>query len=276
MSSGIRQQPPRRGFLDLLEIARPQIAAIMPPGVNVDRAVQIVRAQYIADPKVQQCEAGSILRAVGTACQLGLEIGPAKGEAYLVPFKQDCTLIVGYRGLAELARRSGKVLDIDADVVCEGDAFRYGRNPLPFLEHEPTLDERGDVTHVYAVAVLPGGIVKYAVLEAGEVDSIRRRSRSGSSGPWASDWREMAKKTAIRRLCKLLPMSSELAAAIEHDNRTDGLATTPDLQVRPQVKPSTADRVAGRLGAALPPPAEEPADDEPPPDDGDGFNLGDK
>jgi recombination protein RecT len=248
----------RRGFLELLEVAKPQIAAIIPSGVNVDRAIQIARAAFLADPKIQACEAGSILRVVGQACQLGLELGGPKQEAYPVPYGQTCTLIVGYRGLAELARRSGKVLDIDADVVREGDTFRYGRNPLPYLEHTPALSQRGDVTHVYAVAILPGGLAKYAVLESHEVDAIRKRSRSGGSGPWASDWCEMAKKTAVRRLCKLLPMSAELAAAIDHDNETDGLVERAQ-QAPQQARPGVAERVMGRLS----PPTQETQEDAP-------------
>jgi recombination protein RecT len=266
MATGIQRNngtPPaaKRGFLELLEVAAPQIAKIMPPGVKAERAIQIARAQFLADPKLQACEPGSILRAIGQSCQLGLEVGAPKGEAYLVPYGQTCTLIVGYRGLAELARRSGRVLDIDADVVREGDRFSYGRNPLPYLEHMPALADRGEVSHVYAVAVLPGPLVKYAVLEAHEVDAIRKRSRSGGSGPWASDWCEMAKKTAVRRLVKLLPQSTELAAAIAHDNATDGLLTTT-VQAAPVPRQSVSERLAGRLAAPAPQEQQEAATDD--------------
>jgi recombination protein RecT len=248
----------RRGFLELLEVAKPQIAAILPVGVDVDRVIQIARSVWLSDPKIQACDPGSFIRVVGQASQLGLELGGPKQEAYPVPFKGVCTLIVGYRGLAELARRSGKVLDIDADVVRQGDAFRYGRNPLPFLEHIPALSNRGEVTHIYAVAALPGGLFKYSVMEADEVDAIRKRSRMGDQGAWVSDWCEMGKKTPIRRLCKLLPMSVELANAIAHDNETDGLAERAQ-QAPQQARPGVAERVMGRLS----PPTQETQEDAP-------------
>ncbi len=62
-----------------------------------------------------------------------------------------------------------------------------------------------------------------------EVEAIRKRSRSGSSGPWVTDWNEMAKKTVFRRHSKWLPLSPDLRDAIEKDEDVDLKGGTIDV-----------------------------------------------
>jgi len=51
-----------------------------------------------------------------------------------------------------------------------------------------------------------------------EVEGIQKRSKSANNGPWKSDWAEMAKKTVVRRLSKMLPLSSEIMRHVERDD----------------------------------------------------------
>lgn len=172
--------------------------------------------------KLQQCRPESLLGALMTAAQLGLEPGPL-GEAYLVPFKDQVTFIPGYRGLLKLAWNSGQLKHISARVVYEADQFDYAYGLHPDLTHKPARGDRGGITDVYACAVLLDGGAEFEVLSVPDVEAIRARSRAAKDGPWRTDWDAMARKTAVRQLAKWLPMTTTLNRAIAADGqvRTD-------------------------------------------------------
>lgn len=219
---------------DLIMKAKPQLAEVLPKHLTPERLIRIASAALNRTPALAQCSAQSVLLSVMNAAQLGLEPGGADQRAYLVPFKDECQLIVSYRGLIDLARRSGKIKSIEARVVREGDSFAvaYGLNPR--LEHSPSLtqSEPGEVVAVYAIARFDDGGTQLEIMTRAEVDAIRKRSRSGGSGPWSTDYSEMARKTVVKRLCKYLPMSIEMARAIELDTQAEiGERQAPDQDV---------------------------------------------
>ena len=150
---------------DLLEKARPKLAEVTPKHLSADRLVRIAVASCSKTPQLLQCTPTSVLNAVMQAAQLGLEPGGPLGDAYLVPYKTECQLIVGYRGLVALARRSGQIISIEAHVVHEKDRFvcKYGLDAV--LVHEPDWSaDPGPVIAVYAVARLKDGGVQYEVM----------------------------------------------------------------------------------------------------------------
>ena len=169
---------------------------------------------------MQAADPLSLIGAVVVAAQLGLEPGIA-GHAYLVPYGKQVTLIPGYRGLIELALRSGKIRSIEAHAVKEGDDFAFAFGLSPELRHVPAASNRGPTTAVYALARFADGGVQFDVMRKDDVDAIRRRSRASDSGPWSTDYDEMAKKTVVRRLCKYLPVSIELQTAISMDESAE-------------------------------------------------------
>jgi recombination protein RecT len=165
---------------------------------------------------------------------LGLEINPALGEAYLVPFKDKCQVIPGYLGLMKLARNSGFVADIYAHEVRAKDSFRMKLGLERKLEHTPLCldggfpapeEERGVVVGFYAVAILQSGVSTFAAMSRKEVERVRDLSpgyqvakRLGKESVWDTDFVAMGLKTVIRRLCKFLPKSTELATALALDS----------------------------------------------------------
>ena len=167
--------------------------------------------------------------------QLGLEPGGALGHAYLIPFDKrqkingrwetvstEAQLIIGYRGMIDLARRSGQILSISARTVHVNDKFSYSYGLEETLEHSPCeTGDRGELTHVYAVARLKDGGVQFEVMSRADVEKVRALSKAGSSGPWVDHFDEMAKKTVIRRLFKYLPVSIELQKAVVMDERAE-------------------------------------------------------
>jgi recombination protein RecT len=209
----------------LLQRMGPEIARAVPKHVNPDRMLRIAMTALRVNPDLMKCTPGSFLGCVLSAAQLGLEIGGPLAQAYLIPYRQECTLIVSYRGMLNLARRSGMVTSIYAHEVREGDRFAYKLGLTPNLEHEPAdSPDREDkpITHVYAVAKLKDSDPVFIVLTKAQIEKYRARSRAATSGPWVTDYTAMALKTAVRRLFTWIPQSSEmmLAAAIDEATET--------------------------------------------------------
>lgn len=227
----VATQPDQPTLAQLIERQKPEIARALPRHMNPDRMARIAVTVLRQTPQLARCNPASFLGALMTAAQLGLEPGPL-GEAYFVPFGRDVTFIPGYKGLIKLAWQSGQLADIWAEVVYENDEFDYQLGLHRDLVHRPAQGDRGEPTHVYAVARLKDGGTPFVVLSRAEVEDIRSRSKASKSGPWVTDWAAMSKKTAVKQLAKWLPMSSEFSAAVAMDGsvRTDVGADLVDVQ----------------------------------------------
>jgi len=218
----IAKKEPTPVILQYLDRFKDQIAAALPRHMTPDRMARIVTTEVRKVPKLLTCNPKSLFGAVIQASQLGLEPGNALGHAYLIPYGKDVNLIIGYRGMIDLARRSGQIISIEARPVFDGDEFSYEFGLNPDLKHKPgPTNNRGDLTHVYAVAKLKGGGTQWDVMTMGEVELIRNQSKAGNNGPWKTHFEEMAKKTVIRRLFKYLPVSIELQKAVGLDEQAE-------------------------------------------------------
>lgn len=238
---------------------RAQIAAALPQHMKAERMIRVATTAMLRTPKLAECDQASFFKALLDLSAWGLE--PDGRRAHLIPFRNnkrnitECQLILDYKGLVELARRSGEVATIHADVVCKNDEFSYAFGSEQHLKHRPNMEDRGQVLGAYAHVRLKDGTEQFEVLSKGEIDGIKKRSRSGNDGPWVTDYNEMAKKTAFRRLSKWLPISAEMADAFEADADTirserdvtaTGRATVsvPDLLRDEPVKQHPADLAA--------------------------------
>lgn len=265
---------------DLIQASSKQFAEVLPKHMKVDRLVKVACAAVSRTPQLAECTSTSLLLSLMQCAELGLEPGSALGECYLVPFYnskaqvRECQMIVGYRGLIALARRSGAILDIEAHVVREGDEFDYEKGLAPRLFHKPYAGDNRQalVVAAYAIAVLVNGHKKFEVMERWEVDAIRARSQAADFGPWKNDFAEMAKKTVVRRMAKYLPMSVELANALEVDAdravdvdaREVASGLMSPAPAAPQLPAAGKSGFRDRVAAAA---AAEPAAEPPPPHD---------
>jgi recombination protein RecT len=212
----------------LFEANRAALAMAIPRHLSVDRMLRTALTCFSITPQLLECSPRSLLGAVVQCAQLGLEPG-ILGMAYLVPFRDrkrgttEVTLIPGYRGLLDLARRSGEISTIQAHGVRRKDRFNYRYGLDPQLDHIPSEDtDRGELSHVYAIARLKDGGVQFEVMTRPEIDAHRDRySRASAIGPWQTEYEEMAKKTVLRKLCKLLPASIELHQAVALDEHAE-------------------------------------------------------
>jgi len=206
-----------------------QIQKALPKHLTPDRFIRVAVTAMTRTPKLAECTQASLFQSLLTCSQLGIE--PDGRRAHLIPYGKDCQLIIDYKGLAELAMRSGVVANIHADVVCDADTFEYDRGTVG--AHKIDFRKpRGKVYAVYAICRFKDGTEKAEVLSAEEVEAVRKRSRAGQAGPWVTDWNEMAKKTAFRRLSKWLPLSPEYRDALDHD--ADAIDITGSVKTEPK------------------------------------------
>ncbi len=247
------------GFEKFLRHQIPFLNALAPEGFSAERLAKMVYAAVARTPNLQNCTIESIFRAVAQSCELGLALGSSIGEGYLVPYGQVCTFIPGYRGLVALAFRSGHVKSIRSKVVYTGDSFVYKDGLTITLEHEPNFEASRDpkyVTHAYTVVSLKDGGVICDVMTRSEIDAIRGRSKAGGSGPWVSDFSEMAKKTVTRRCLKYAPMSTAMSKALAADEAADtgdfaALAEFESYEDEPaEQQPTKTERTRDKLAAA--------------------------
>jgi len=195
-----------------------QLAKVLPSHIDPKRLIQVALTAVNRNPDLFRCTHLSVVEAVMQAGELGLDFSPAMGQAYLVPFGDQCTLIPGYRGLADLARRSHGI-EIEAECVFESDQFSWHRGTKPEIIHNPDMDHgREDphyITHAYAVATFPNGRQKFDVMTRAQIEEIRKISKQPNGMLWKLRFHEAARKTVVRRLCKYLPMSPEMAKAVD-------------------------------------------------------------
>ena len=190
-------------------------------------ALQILRTNA---QTFEKCVPGSIRDAVINIGLTGATLNPAMQQAFLIPRNIRnkglcCCLDFSYRGLVKIATDSGSVLDIDATCVYEGDEFYYEMGLNPVLKHIPCNERASEkLTHVYAVATLYNGIKKFIVLTREDVEKARKSSQAPDSPAWKGWYEEMARKTAVKRLYKLLPQTDRLSEAIAVVNEHEGLS----------------------------------------------------
>lgn len=211
-----------KAFGDYLANHSQALASVAANFMDVKRLTKIVIANVSRTPKLQNCTIQSIFRTTMESAELGLELGSSLGESYAVPYRDQCQLIIGYRGLTTLAYRSGFVTNIAAREVYEGDEFEIEFGLEPKLRHVPSEEtDPNKIKWAYCVVKLKDGGLLYDVMTRAQIDRIRARSKSSDSGPWVTDYAEMAKKTVLRRTLKYCPMSTQLSKAMAIDNSTE-------------------------------------------------------
>jgi len=206
-----------------------ELARAVPKHLTGDRIARIALTSLRTTKHLAECTVDSFAGALMNCAQLGLEPGGPAGEAYLLPFFNrrlgvyEVQLVIGYQGMVKLFWQSPMARHLDAQVVYANDEFDYEYGLEPRLVHKPSLRGRGDPIAYYAVASMTNGGSAFVVLAPDDVERIRQRSKAKDDGPWKTDYDQMAKKTAIRQIFKILPKSAELARAIAHDEsvRTD-------------------------------------------------------
>ena len=201
-----------------------EIKKALPSVITPERFTRMVLSAISVNPKLASCTPKSFLGAMMSAAQLGLEPNTPLGQAYLIPYNNKGTLEVqfqiGYKGLLDLAYRSGEVDIIQAHIVYENDTFEceYGLNPT--LKHIPADSKKGEPVKVYAVFRTKTGGFGFEVMSMDEIrEHAAKYSQTYGSkySPWTNNFEEMAKKTVLKKVLKYAPMKSEFARGVAQD-----------------------------------------------------------
>jgi len=204
-----------------LQNAKGSISAVAAKHLTPDRLLKVALAACQRQPGLLKCSSVSLVQSVVGCAELGLEPN-ALGHAYLVPYGEVATLIVGYRGLLELAYRSGRILDVTSECVFEGDEFEYKLGTDPYINHVPQGEtEHEKCTHAYCIIRFKDGGQVMRVMTKKQLDAIRGRSKASRNGPWVTDTVEMYRKSVLRNTLKYCPMSIEMAKAEAVDIKAD-------------------------------------------------------
>ena len=236
---------------DYVKSMEGEIAKALPSVITPERFTRMVFTALSANPQLQQCTPQSFLGAMMTAAQLGVEPNTPLGQAYLLPYCNkgtlECQFQLGYKGLIDLAYRSGEVQSIQAHTVYENDEFSYEFGLEPKLVHKPAVSDRGEPIAFYAVFRTKDGGYGFDVMS---VDDIRahaaKYSKSYGTGfsPWKTSFTEMAQKTVLKRVLKYAPLKTDFVRGIAQDetvHKTIGADMTMEESMQIESEGSVSD-----------------------------------
>lgn len=198
------------------------------------RWISLLKTEIYKNPKLKECDVNSFGKCIKESAQLGLEPG-ILGHIYFVPFKDyktgkyECQTILGYQGMLELVRRSGEIASIQADVVDEADEFVFKKGLNPVFEHVPSLKKTGNIICAYALVCLKNGSHQFEVVGFDEIkktkDDALKKSKGSEDVPWKTHFEAMAKKTALRKIYKFLPINQKYMQILIHDEYAEAGVT---------------------------------------------------
>ena len=240
MSAAKAEKKTMQAYIKAME---PAIKKALPSVITPERFTRMVLSALSSTPKLAECSPQSFLAAMMTAAQLGVEPNTALGQAYLLPYRNhgqmECQFQLGYKGLIDLAYRSGEVSVIRAHTVYENDVFEYELGMDPKLRHVPAKADRGEAVAYYAMFKTKDGGYGFEEMSVDDVQRhAQRYSKSYGSGssPWRSNFDEMAKKTVLKRALKYAPLKSDFVRGVAQDETikaelSDEMYAVPDETV---------------------------------------------
>lgn len=238
-----RQLPAITEVRQQLSRMAPEIQKVLPEHVTTERFERVTLTALQRSPDLLSCDRKSLFESVMQCAADGLQ--PDGREAALTKFGNKVAYMPMVAGILKKIRQSGDLATITAHVVYESDTFDYWIDDEgEHLKHRPEmLGDPGATKAVYAMARTTDGSVYIEVLRMSDIDRIRKASRSGGSGPWADWWDQMAKKSAIRRLAKRLPMSTDLERVVQRDDQFYPYQDAPPMRDVSPSHPSAADAI---------------------------------
>ena len=207
------------------------IAKALPSTITPERFTRMATTAVTMNPDLGVCTPASFIGAMLQAAALGLEPNTPLGQAYLIPYNRrekktgryikEAQFQIGYRGMIELAHRSGEFKSIEAHIVYENDEFEYELGLEPKLKHKPAMHDKGQMQWVYAIYKLQSGGYGFEVMSKEDIEEHRKKySKATDFSPWETNFEAMAKKTVIKQALKYAPLKSEFVKAMNNEEVT--------------------------------------------------------
>lgn len=246
-----------------IEKMSPSFKAALPPHVSVEKFVRVTLTALQTTPALLEADRRSLYAAATKAAQMGLL--PDGREGAIVTYRGktgvQCQWMPMVAGVMKLVRNSGEISTWSVQAVYENDVFEFELGDTERILHKPALKNRGSIIAVYSVVTMKDGEKSREVMSVEDVEAIRKRSRSGTAGPWVTDFAEMAKKTVIRRHAKRLPLSTDIDGVVHEDDEIFMPPPAPTEAAPDTAQPKRPSRLA-KVAAAAAPTAAELADDD--------------
>ena len=247
---------PQKTMRDMINKMSGEIAKALPSVMTPERFTRITLSALSNNPQLAECTPSSFLGAMMTAAQLGVEPNTPLGQAYLIPYKNskkvtkpdgktewvqqlECQFQLGYKGLLDLAYRSGEISVIQAHTVYANDEFTYEFGLDAKLTHKPCMTaDKGEPVAFYAMFKTKDGGYGFEVMS---IDDVRAHARKfsqafakGSTSPWQTNFEEMAKKTVLKRVLKYAPLKSDFVRGFSQDETiktdlSDDMSLVPNM-----------------------------------------------
>lgn len=209
---------------EMVKVLEPEIKRALPSILTPERFTRMALSAINNTPKLAECSPMSFIAALMNAAQLGLEPNTVLGQAYLIPYKNkgilECQFQIGYKGMIDLAYRSGQVQMIQAQAVYENDTFEYELGLNPKLVHRPAAWDRGQNTYFYAVFHTINGGYNFSVMSRSEMElfaSSYSKAYTSEYSPWKTSFEEMGKKTVLKQALKYAPLKVDFQRAVMMD-----------------------------------------------------------
>jgi recombination protein RecT len=259
LANALKEQKPTQTGVDPYKRAQGFLKAMMPAikealpkssALQPERLTRLCMTTLRTNPKLLECSLESLLGALLQSAQLGLD--PSLGNCYFVPYKGQVSFQIGYKGLIDLACRSGQVQTIVAGEVRAGDDFHYefGRNET--LKHIPVAhSERGEVEYYYAYAMMKNGGFAFQVMHLSEIEKIRDEHSISykydkNNSIWGKHFQSMAYKTVIKKLVKYLPLAAETEVALQTDESVRKDITAEIFRIEDEDEPDNVIEIIDR------------------------------
>lgn len=223
-SKSVEAKKTTKTMQDYVQKMEGEIARALPSVITPERFTRMVLSAISSTPDLAKCTPKSFLGAMMNAAQLGLEPNTPLGQAYILPYNNKGTLEaefqLGYKGMIDLAYRSGEVEVIQCHVVYKNDQFECCYGLEPKLSHVPADGDRGEAIKVYAMFKTKDGGFGFEVMS---MDDVRKhaaqysKSYNNSYSPWKKNFEEMAKKTVLKKALKYAPLKSDFVRGVSTD-----------------------------------------------------------
>lgn len=212
----------RKDIRELIERYKPEIQRVLPASISPERLARTYMTEIRRNPLLLECTTESLLAALMLSAQVGLDPGPL-GYVYLVPFKKECTWILGYTGIIELARRAG-VAGVTSEIIWDCDSFEppwRNERGIHFMHRPGMITDRNERVGVL-VTWKESGTVHALHVPPERIKRAREASPAArkGSGPWFTDEDAMWRKTGVRAARPFLPLSPAFALATVMDETT--------------------------------------------------------
>jgi len=211
----------------IIESKQDKFLEVMENPEKFDRIKSLFVSQVNANKALKNCSPASLLGCLKKLATYDLDLTDSN-MAYLVPYKSEATLQIGYKGLQQIFYNKGGK-KVFAETVFEDDAFNIDLDKQQIKEHKPGK-LRKEIIGFYAIAIMANGEQVIAYMSKGEMDEQRKQSRGDNY--WKNGYRGMAEKTVIRKVLKKVPQSKITyieASEVEIGKKDFGLLSNAEV-----------------------------------------------